>query len=169
MGAGADDHDLSLSHQSRGERQGGIVPPPPVLVPGSALTSRRRVALSSAQAILIVAPCQHGRKDHADQMACRAVAGDTPPFSRRQLAIPLCEDQDITPGWLVGRRNITNGAVQAGLVVMPHVISDQPPGVVQRQWRSRADALGFQRAVPTLNLAIVLGIVCGYLYIEYII
>ena len=50
-GVGLDDHDLSLWYQSRRGRQGGIVPPPPVLVLGSALGSRRRVALSSAQAV----------------------------------------------------------------------------------------------------------------------
>ena len=73
-GVGLDDHDLSLWYQSRRGRQGGIVPPPPVLVLGSVLGSRRRVALSSAQAVSHrYSPCQHGRKDQSDQMACRAV------------------------------------------------------------------------------------------------
>ena len=44
--------DLPLSSQSRRETQGGIVPPPSVLVPGSVLGSCRHGALSSAQAVL---------------------------------------------------------------------------------------------------------------------
>jgi hypothetical protein len=44
--------DLSLWGQSR-TRWGGVLPPSPVLAPGSALGSRPRVALSSAQVLSV--------------------------------------------------------------------------------------------------------------------
>src|SRR5271166_1395108 len=47
--SGLRDVDFPVSYQSERERQGGIVPPSPVLAPGSALGWRPRVALSSAQ------------------------------------------------------------------------------------------------------------------------
>ena len=73
-GVGLDDHDLSLWYQSRRGRQGGIVPPPPVLVLGSASGRVAALPYPPPKPFLIVAPCQHGRKDQSDQMACRAVS-----------------------------------------------------------------------------------------------
>ena len=74
-GVGLDDHDLSLWYQSR-ERKTGPASCRPLRSwsLGRAVGSRRRVALSSPKPFLIAAPCQHGRKDQSDQMACRAVS-----------------------------------------------------------------------------------------------
>jgi len=42
---------------------------------------------------------------------------------------------------------------------MPDVAFYQAPLIVQRQWRSRPDALSFERFVPTFDFSVRLGIV----------
>ena len=65
-----------------------------------------------------------------------------PLFSRHlQLHIPLGVDLLLTPGEHVLRRDIANRAVQAGVVVIIDVALHQTPRIVQRQRRSRPDAL----------------------------
>src|SRR5437899_13030106 len=57
------------------------------------------------------------------------------------------------------RRDIPDGTIQADVVVMLDVGLHQTPRIVQRQWRSRPDALAFERFVPTLDFSVRLRIV----------
>ena len=68
-----------------------------------------------------------------------------------QLPVALRVDLLLTPGEHVLRRDVANGAVQADIVVMFHVALHQPPRILQRQRRSRPDALSFERFVPTFD------------------
>src|SRR5690242_1434447 len=65
----------------------------------------------------------------------------------------------LTAGEHVLRRDVVNGTIQADVVVMLDVALHQPPRIVQRQWRSRPDALSFERFVPTFDFPVRLGIV----------
>ena len=76
-----------------------------------------------------------------------------------QLSISLIMDLLLTAGEHVLRRDIANGTVQADTVVMFHVAFHQPPRILQRQRRSRPDALSFERFVPTFDFSVRLGIV----------
>src|SRR6516164_9993699 len=76
-----------------------------------------------------------------------------------QLPISLSMDLLLTAGELVLRRDIADGTVQADIVVMFHVALHQPPRILQRQRRSRPDALSFERFVPTFDFSVRLGIV----------
>ena len=83
-----------------------------------------------------------------------------PLFScHRQLPISLSMDLVLTAGEHVLRRDVTDGTVQADIVVMFHVALHQPPRIRQRQWRSRPDALSLERFVPTFDFSVRLGIV----------
>lgn len=67
-----------------------------------------------------------------------------PQFSRLfQLPIPLGMDLLLTLGEHVLRRDVADCTVQAEVVVMLDVALHQSPRIVQRQWRSRSDALSF--------------------------
>ncbi len=67
-----------------------------------------------------------------------------PPFSRLlQLPIPLGMELLLTPGEHVLRRNVARGAVQSEVVVILDVTLHHPPRILQRQRRSRPDALSF--------------------------
>jgi hypothetical protein len=72
-------HDLPLSYQSRREKQGGVLPPPPsVLVPGSALGSCRHGALSSARAVIHRRAAQRlGQRSTGDHTAGRLASRAT--------------------------------------------------------------------------------------------
>jgi hypothetical protein len=76
-----------------------------------------------------------------------------------QLSISLIMDLLLTADEHVLRRDIANGTVQADTVVMLHVALHQPPRILQRQRRSRPDALSFERFVPTFDFSVRLGIV----------
>src|SRR5689334_13699765 len=78
---------------------------------------------------------------------------------RLQLPIPLSMDLLLTASEHVFRRDVADGTVQADIVVMFHVALHQPPRILQRQWRSRPDALCFERFVPTFEFSVRLGIV----------
>ena len=65
----------------------------------------------------------------------------------------------LAPGEHVLRRDVANGTVQTDIVVMFHVTLHKPPRILQRQRRSRPDALSFERFVPTFNFSVRLGIV----------
>jgi hypothetical protein len=70
-----------------------------------------------------------------------------PLLSRRlQLPIPLSVDLQLSPGEYVLRRDVANRAVQTDTVVMLDVARHQTPCIVQRQRRSRPDALSLERA-----------------------
>src|SRR3954454_7903567 len=73
-----------------GMPRGGILPPAPVLAPGSALGSRPRVALSSAQAPAVYrGPRPPGNAGAGS--AARATGQETPPEAAGQ-------DQEKVPG-----------------------------------------------------------------------
>src|SRR5215813_5240340 len=76
-----------------------------------------------------------------------------------QLPVALRMDLLLTAGEHVLRRDVTRGVVQADVVVVVHVSAYQTPRILQRQWRSRSDALSFQRFVPTFDFSVRLGIV----------
>src|SRR5690349_11094590 len=65
----------------------------------------------------------------------------------------------LTASEHVLRRDVVNGTVQANIGVMFHVAVYQPPRILQRQRRSRPNALSFERFVPTFNFSVRLGIV----------
>ena len=65
----------------------------------------------------------------------------------------LCCDLPLTPGEHVFRGDVANRAVQADVVVMLDVALHHTPRIVQRQWRTRPDALSFERFVPSFDLA----------------
>src|SRR5207244_7347305 len=71
-------------------------------------------------------------------------------FSRLlQLPISLSMDLLLAAGEHVLRCDVANGTVQADIVVMSNVALHQPPRILQRQRRSRPDALSLERFVPT--------------------
>src|SRR3954452_24425602 len=142
-----------------GMPRGGIVPPTPVLAPGSALRSRPRVALSSVQV-----PPLYSRprpSDNSRLRRCRVfrVRGAAPRLGRCQLPLPLGPDRLLTTGQLVRRRDIADRAVQTNRVVMRHELGDQAPRILQAQGGLDADALSLQGLEPPLHLAVALGMV----------
>jgi len=69
-------------------------------------------------------------------------------FPRRlQFPIPLGLNFLLMPGEHVLRRDVSDGAVQAHIVVTLHVTLNQTPRIFERQRRSRADALPFEAIV----------------------
>ena len=70
-----------------------------------------------------------------------------------QLPIPLSMDLVLTPGEPVLRRDVADGTVQTDVVVMLDVARHQSPCIFQRQWRSRPDALSFERFVPAFDFS----------------
>ena len=76
-----------------------------------------------------------------------------------QLPISLSMDLLLTPGDHVLRRDVADCTIQADVVVMLDIALHQTPRIVQRQWRSRPDALFFERFVPTFDFSVRLGIV----------
>src|ERR1035441_7244814 len=60
----------------------------------------------------------------------------------------------LTPSQHVLWRDVADGAVQANVVVILHVTLHQTPRILERQRRSRPDALPFERFVPPLDLAV---------------
>ena len=59
--------------------------------------------------------------------------------------IPLGMDLLLTPGEYVLGCDVADGTVQPDVVVMLDVALYQTARIVQRQWRSRPDALSFER------------------------
>src|SRR4051794_1565351 len=109
-----------------GMRRGGIVPPTPVLAPGSALGSRPRVALSSAQVSPVYStPRPSGNSRPSRRPAPRLGLGQFPP--------PLGPDLLLPTGQLVRGRHVTDGTVQTDRVVMRHELGEQAPSVFQAQ------------------------------------
>jgi hypothetical protein len=78
-----------------------------------------------------------------------------------QLPVALNVDFLLTAGEHVLRRDVANRAVQTDVVVMLDVALNQTACIVQRQRRSRPDALSFERFVPTFDFSVRLGIPCS--------
>src|ERR1017187_4635020 len=91
----------------------------------------------------------------------RGLPAATLPLSpgRFQLSISLSMDLLLPPRQHVLRRDVADGTVQTDVVVVLDVALHQTPRIFQRQWRSRPDALSFERFVPPFDLAVRLGIV----------
>src|SRR3954468_9020138 len=145
--------DLSLSGQSRkavGRHPAALSG----LGPWSALGSRPRVALSSAQVSSVYSGALR---------LCKSLLlglGASPGVCRRQFLLACGPDRLGPTGQLVGRRDIGDRAMQAHRVVMVHELGDQPPSVLQAQRRLDPNALSFQGLEPPLHLAVALGIIC---------
>jgi hypothetical protein len=71
-----------------------------------------------------------------------------------QLAIPRSKDFFVAPFELVFGSDITDGAMEADIVVMGDIICDEASGVVERQRHLDTDAIAFEGLVPTLDFAI---------------
>src|SRR5262249_34984271 len=69
-----------------------------------------------------------------------AVASEPPPTSGRAP-----HDLLLAPGQHILRCDVARGAVQPVVVVVVHVILHQASGIIERQRRSRPDALPFER------------------------
>src|SRR5262249_28088575 len=96
------------------------------------------------------------RRCEATRLVASGRATDT---SRLELAIPRRPDLAMPAGQGIVWRHVADGTVQPARVVLLHEVPDHPPRVLQAQRRLGADGLGFQRAVPALDLAIRLRIV----------
>src|SRR5208282_1679916 len=123
------------------------------LGPGSALRSRPRVALSSAQAFsaYITGPWLV----HSPVLGL----GSSPCVGRRQLVPPCGPDCLSATGELIRRSYVRDGAVQPDRVVVGHELGNEPSSVFQAQRGLDANAPSFQGLVPPLHLAVALGIV----------
>jgi hypothetical protein len=100
--------DLSLWCQSRRGRRGGIVPPSSVLAPETALGSRPRVALSSAQVSAILRPSRLGHNLVAAGSLTLALPGGP---GLVQLAVARRKDLLLAAEQLVLGSDIANGTV----------------------------------------------------------
>ena len=130
-----------------GMPRGGIVPPTPVLAPGSALGSRPRVALSSAQAPPFYSGLTARRAIHGWVAAVAWACGRSASrLGLGQLPLPLGPDLLLTTGQLVRGRDVTDRAVQADRVVVRDELGEQSPSVFQAQRRLDSDALSFRRS-----------------------
>src|SRR5271166_780163 len=110
-----------------GRPWGGIVPPSPVLAPESALGSRPRVALSSAQVFSVyLAGLWLGNFPLLG-------LGSPPGVGRRQLLSPRGPDGLRATGQLLRWRDVGDRAMQPHRVVVGHELGDQPPSVLQAQ------------------------------------
>ena len=124
--------DLSLLGQSR-EAEGRHRAALPVLAPGSALGSRPRVALSSAQVFSVyLAGLWLGNS--LSLVLARRLALAVASFS------PRGPDRLRATGQLVGRRDVGDRAMQPHRVVVGHALGDQPPSVLRAQRGLNADA-----------------------------
>src|SRR5438045_445666 len=101
-----------------GMPRGGILPPTPVLAPRSALGSRPRVALSSAQVLRVYPRSRARGKSFLGRSRIDALASGSPGLGCRQLPAPVGPDLLRSTGQLVGRRHVTDGAVQADRAVV---------------------------------------------------
>ena len=100
--------DLSHWCQSRRERRGGIVPPSSVLAPETALGSRPRVALSSAQVTAILRSSRLGCNFVVAGSLTLAFPGSP---SLVQLAVTRRKDLLLAPEQLVLGSDIAKGTV----------------------------------------------------------
>src|SRR6516162_5129731 len=146
--------DLSLLGQSRwavGRHRAALSG----LGPWSALRSRPRVALSSAQVSSVYLGALR---------LCKSLLlglGTPPGVGRRQFLLACGPDCLGPAGQLVGWGDIGDRTMQTHRVVMIHELGDQPPSVLQAQRRLDPNALSFQGLEPPLHLAVALRIIWG--------
>jgi hypothetical protein len=76
-----------------------------------------------------------------------------------QLPVPFAVNLLLASSQHVLRRDVTDGTVQAGVVVMLDVSLNQTKRIVQGKRCPRPNALALERLVPTLDFAVRLGIV----------
>ncbi len=76
-----------------------------------------------------------------------------------ELAIPISEDLLVAANHLVRRSYIANCTVQPHLVVVPDIAVNKANCILHREWCPRTDALRLDRTMPTLDLAVALGII----------
>src|SRR6516164_8510387 len=86
----------------------------------------------------------------------KRLAGDESALlpRRHQLPVALRVDLLLPSRQHVLRSDVARGAVQADVVVVVHVSAYQTPCIIERQWRSRPDALPSERFVPALDLPV---------------
>src|SRR6516165_10017844 len=101
-----------------GKPRGGVLPPFPVLAPESALGSRPRVALSSAQAHRVYLGTHSECKSRTRRLGRRSLPDATARLGLSQLAFPLGPDRLTPTRQLVGRRQVADRAVQPQRVVV---------------------------------------------------
>src|SRR5262249_15483770 len=126
-----------------GMPRGGVLPPTPVLAPGTALGSRPRVALSSAQAPSVYPRPHRGRKSPRRRWGSFALPTLASAFGLRQLSLPLGPHPIATTRQLVGRRQVADRALQPHRVVILHVGGDQAPRSVETKWCFDVNTLSF--------------------------
>ena len=135
---------------------GGLLPPSPVVAPGSALRARPRVALASAQD-----PPVYSRPRRRGQSALRrpsqlVLTGSPPGVGRREVQIPLGPELRRATSPLVCGRDGTDHARQPDRVVVLDVRDDPPARLFHAQGSLNAKAFSFQSLVPALKLAVAL-------------
>src|SRR3954451_20869838 len=109
--------------------RGGILPPTPVLGPGSALGSRPRVALSSARAPPVY-------------------SGPRPSGNSGISRLPARRGGGVRPGWRLGREDVhgpapTGGSSWCGVrcnASYDHHILSVLPGGITRDWIASSEA-----------------------------
>ena len=77
---------------------------------------------------------------------------------RRQLLVPFGQDPFGPAFELVLGRQVIDPPVEPDLIVLPDKLADDPPGVLQRQRGSGANALDLQGLMPPFYLSITLWI-----------
>ena len=128
-----------------GMPRGGVLPPSPVLTPGSALESRPRVALSSAQAPPVYSGPSAPGNSRLGRCCSRAVRGLSSRLGGGQFPLPLGPDRLLPTGQLVRGRDVTDRAVQPNRVEVPHELGHQAPSIFQAQGCLDSDAFSFLR------------------------
>lgn len=73
--------------------------------------------------------------------------------------VSLIKDDLRQPGELVGRRDVTERAVESNVVVVIDVLVDSAPGFVDGSRAGRPDAFAFERTMPAFEFSIGLRIV----------
>ena len=71
----------------------------------------------------------------------------------------MLEDRFLSPGQLVGGRDVADGAVQPDGIVMLDIPGDGLAGLFQRQGCFRPDTFVLEASVPAFQLAVALGII----------
>ena len=107
-------------------------------------------------------PCCHSKEFLVARrfLSRGPLAAILPLFPRRlQLPIPVGLNLLLMTGEHVLWRDVADRAVQTNVVVMLYVTLNQMPRIFQRQRRSRADALLFERFVPTFDFAVRLRVI----------
>src|SRR5512135_1272685 len=111
--------------------RGGFLPPFPVLVPGPALGSRPRVALSSAQVPRVYLGALRPSKSLLGRRGHQLLPGLAPGIRHRELPFPFGPDWLLAACQPVRRCHVPDGAVQSHRIVVLDVLGDQPSRIFQ--------------------------------------